>query len=349
MTLRQLFIVNGLWIMSGISVLWVVIVWLSFERVPYEDVDVLDMIGEASMIAMAGIFATFIARSNMHESTKARLVAAMLCMFVGGTADFLDEFFVVRHLAALLENTFKTAAALFTLWGLLSLTREAKSSERRADHFRKISGHLSLLSQIGQKITRTQKLSDILEVVHININELASFDAFRVILIENGHPEEKLFRQPAGSQSLDNEAVEAFRMLEQWVIDNNNSLYLFDMMRCSEQYLQTHEQTQEFLHILASHRQLQSGSVFIVPIQSDKGVLGLFTIFVGRRQALDSEQCHNIESIAAYSCVAINNAMRFEEMEKHREELDQRRKEVDKRLAEIESSSEQAPLESNSE
>lgn len=307
--------------MSGLSLLWLVIVWLSFEQMPAGEIDVLDIIGEASTILMAGIFATFIARSNMQESTKARLVAAMLCFFVGGSADFIDEFFVVRHWPALLENSFKTSAALFTLWGLLSLTREAKSSEKRADHFRKVSNHLGLLTQIGQKITRSQKLSDILEIVHSSINEVAKFDAFRVVLLENGELQEKLFRQPSGSKSLDETAVKAFRLLENWVMNNNTSLYLFDMMRCSEQYLEAGENSQEFTQILSNNTQLQGGSVFIVPVPLDTGLVGLFTVFSGHRQALDSEQCHNIESIAAYSGVAINNAMRFEEIERRTAQL----------------------------
>lgn len=322
MTLRQLFIVNALWIMSGISLIWLLIVYFSFTKIPTNEIDVLDIIGEASMILMAGIFATFIARSNMQECTKVRLVAAMLCVFVGGSADFIDEFFVVRHWPALLENTFKTCAALFTLWGLLSLTREAKSSEDKAEHFRKISDHLTLLSHIGEKITRTHKLSEILEVVHSNMQEIIKFDALRVILIEQDDLTEKMFRQPEGSQRFDEKAVASFQMLEDWVVKNNTSLYLFDMARCSEQYLKSTEQHQAFLDILTRHPYLQQSSVFIVPIQLEGGVIGLFTIFIRRRQALDSEQCHNIESIAAYSGVAINNAMRFEEIEKLRQQIE---------------------------
>ena len=315
MTLRQLFISKAIWIMAGVSLLWLVIVFVSFQRIPAGEVDFLDIIGEASTVMMAGVFATFIARSNMHESTKARLVAAMLCVFIGGSADFIDEFFVVRHWPALLENSFKTAAAMFTLWGMLSLTREAKSSEKRADHFRKISDHLGLLSQIGKKITRTQRLKEVLDVVHSSIDELASFDAFRVMLKKDGHLEERLSRQPAGSLALSADALNAFALLENWVLENNTSLYLFDMVRCSEQYLQSEQERQEYLHVLASHKHLQNGSMFIVPVELDDGIVGVFTLFMARRQGLDPEQCHNIESIAAYSAVAIHNAMRFEELE----------------------------------
>lgn len=336
MTLRQLFIVHALWIMSGISLLWLAIVYFSFSKIPSHEIDVLDIIGEASMILMAGIFATFIARSNMQECTKARLVAAMLCMFVGGSADFIDEFFVVRHWPALLENSFKTCAALFTLWGLLSLAREAKSSEDRAEHFREISSHLTLLSHIGEKITKTQKLSDILDVVHNNIQEVAKFEVFRVILLEQDALCEKMFRQSAGCPELDEDATQAFRMLEKWVVSNNTSLYLFDMQRCSAQYLKSNEQQQIFSKILDNHTHLQGGSVFIVPIQLDHGLIGLFTLFFGRRQALDSEQCHNIESIAAYSGVAINNAVRHEEIEKRQLEVAKDRAEIERRLAELE-------------
>lgn len=321
MTLRQVFIVNAIWIMASISLLWLVIVWISFEQMAPEEIDVLDIIGEASTILMAGIFSTFIARSNMQESTKARLVAAMLCFFVGGSADFIDEFFVVRHWPALLENTFKTCAALFTLWGLLSLTREAKSSERRADHFRKMSNHLGMLTQIGQRITRSQRLSDILEIVHSSISEIAKCDAFRVILLENGKQTEKLYRQATGCQRLDTGAVVAFQLLEDWVLANNTSLYLFDLARCSEQYLEPGEQSRKFMQILSENSQLQGGSLFIVPVPLDTGLVGLFTLFSAHRQALDAEQCHNIESIAAYSGVAINNAMRFEEIERRTKEL----------------------------
>lgn len=324
MTLRQLFIANAIWIMSGISILWLIAVYFSFDQVPEADIDVLDIIGEASTILMAGTFSVFIARSNMQESTKARLVAAMLCVFVGGSADFIDEFFVVRHWAALLENTFKTSAALFTLWGMLSLTREAKSSGKRADHFRKISNHLGMLTKIGQKITGSQKLSDILEVVHTNIYALANFDACRVVLLEAGSFNDKILKQPQECVPLEQDAIAAFRMLERWVIKNNTSLYLFDIARCSAQYLENAEQHQEFSQILSSNRHIQAGSIFIVPIQVDKELIGLLTIFIGRRQALDSEQCHNIESIAAYSGVAINNALRHDELEKRLAEIHSR-------------------------
>ena len=314
MSYRQLFISKALWLMALSSILWCAIVYFVFPPIAFAEVDVLDVIGEASTVIMAGIFSSFIAASNMHESTKVRLVAAMLCMFIGGSADFIDEFFVVRHWPALLENSFKIAAALFTLWGMLSLSREAKSSERRADHFRKVSGHLSLLTQIGQKITRTQKLNDIMEVVHSNISEIANFDCFRAMIVEGDRLVPKLSRQPAGSLSLNEEALTVFAMMEQWVTKNQTSLYLFDLLRCSEHYLDNDEQ-QTLLHLIANNPQLQHGSVFVVPIQIDEKLIGMFTLFMARKQALDTEQCHNIESIAAYSAVAIHNALRSEALD----------------------------------
>lgn len=313
MSIRQLFIAKALWLMCGISLLWCIIVYFAFTPVPLADVDILDGIGEASTIVMAGIFSTFIAKSNMHESTKVRLVAAMLCMFIGGSADFIDEFFVVRYWPALLENSFKTAAALFTLWGMLSLTREAKSSERRADHFRKVSNHLGILTQIGQKITRTEKLKDILEIVHSNILELATVELFRAMILTDGKLTQKLVRQPSGSKKLNKSAIKALELMEQWVVNNQTSLYLFDLSRCAEHYLEP-EQQQELLHLMANDSQLQNGSVFIVPVELEQGVIGVFTLFMARKQGLDSEQCHSIESIAAYSAVAISNALRSEEL-----------------------------------
>lgn len=315
MSLRQLFIARALWLMFAISLVWCGIVILLFRPIPFAEIDVLDIIGEASTVIMAGFFSTFIARSNHHESTKMRLVAAMLCLFVGGSADFIDEFYIVRYWPALLENGFKTVAALFTLWGLLSLTREAKSSERRAEHFRKVSSHLGMLTQIGQKITGTQNLHDILEVVHSNINQLANIDLFRVIILRNGESVPVALRQPPEQAPFEDTAIKALQVLEQWVLQKQTSLYLFDLMRCAEQHLEP-EQLQSLMQLLNQNQQLQGGSVFIVPVQLETQVVGVFTLFMSRYQGLDSEQCHSVESIAAYSAVAINNALRSEELER---------------------------------
>lgn len=315
MSHRQLFIAKALWLMFVISLVWCVVVIIMFPAIPYTEIDVLDVIGEASTVVMAGFFATFIARSNHHESTKIRLVAAMLCLFVGGSADFMDEFFVVRYWPALLENGFKTAAALFTLLGLLSLVREAKSSERRAEHFRKVSSHLSLLTTIGQTISRKRNLNDILDVVYSNIAKLANVEVFRVILLRNGQPVSQMTRQLPGRAGMDESAIQVLNILEQQVLEQGNSLYLFDLTRCAEQYVDP-EQHQSLVNLLVQTKQLNSSSLFIVPLQLEGEVIGVISLFMSRIQGLDSEQCQCIESIASYSAVAINNALCSEELDK---------------------------------
>lgn len=101
--------------------LWLIIVILVFPTIPFAELDFLDTLGETSNVLLAGLFTVFIARSTMLDATKIYLVMGMTCMFIGGSADLIDEFFVAKNWAALVENAFKTLAALFTLLGLLRL------------------------------------------------------------------------------------------------------------------------------------------------------------------------------------------------------------------------------------
>ncbi|MBE1301202.1 MAG: hypothetical protein GJ680_15000 [Alteromonadaceae bacterium] len=318
---RHFFINNALAIMISGSLSWFVIVMFSFPQIPFHELDLLDTLGETSNVFMVGLFCVFIAGSKIPENTKIFLVLGMTCMFIGGTADVADEFFVAKNWAALVENAFKTFAALLTLMGLLRLAREAKLSAQRAEHFKKESYTLSLLTGIARELTKTLNLNEALQIIYQKLYDSVPFNQFQVSLFNDNKLESVFVMDELENSVLHKDVDLALAPLRKWVCKYETSLYLFDTSRLADQYFESSSQKQQFLAIRDEHPEYLSGTLFVVPLTIDQRTLGGFTIHLRKTSGLDSHQCHIVESIASYSAIAIGNAISHKQVENKSREL----------------------------
>ncbi len=308
--------------MAGASLLWLIVALLFFPAIPFAEFDFLDAIGEASNVVMAGLFSVFIARSKLQVRTKLYLVTGMACMFIGGSADVMDEFFIIKHLGALLENIFKTLAAVFTLFGLLRLAREAKLSLQRAEHFRKVSGSMTLLTEVGRELTSSLAMNDVLQIIYNKLQSSVHMDQFKVSLLIDGKLTTFLNKDKGNDCETPEVVEQALMPLQNWVCQNETSMYMFDTDRCLDKYFADQSERDIFEKARRAHSHYLAGTLFIVPIKMDLGLVGIFVIHLHDTMGLDSYQCQNIESIASYAAIAITNALSHKRLETQNDELE---------------------------
>lgn len=164
-------------------------------------------------------------------------------------------------------------------------------------------------------------IDDVLHIIYEKLKDSVNINQFQVSLVMNETLTNALYITDDSPGVLNASVDSALSPLRNWVSKHETSLYMFDTARCLDDYFTTHQEKEHFLAVRSAHPEELSGTLFVVPLKVEVGVIGVFTIHLRQTSGLDSYQCSIVESIASYSAIAIANALSHEQLENKNCEL----------------------------
>lgn len=222
-----------------------------------------------------------------------------------------------------LENRVKSFK---TKLKLDSLENENKNILEKSEAFRKkaedlieIIQNISIISELGEKITTTLDLNKIYEMLYETIQSIIKSSTFGVGLyndeerkIQYAYCIENNKRITMNETSFDNEASMAVRCLK-W----NKIIVINDMVN---EYLNYIEDVNYFTENKDSEN---LNSAIFCPLIIDDNLIGVMTVQTYEKNSFTMLKVEMIKALASYTAIAINNAIKSKDL---LVEVQQRRK-----------------------
>ena len=182
-----------------------------------------------------------------------------------------------------------------------------REAELRAEAENKRRADTEQLSKIGQTITSTLSIDEIIETVYENVNALMDAAIFGVG-IYNKHKnsldfpatKEKGEMLPYYSISLDDEARLAI-----WCFKNRKEIIISDFVNEYLKYLKENKQAVEGL---------EPASILYMPLIQQKNVIGVITTQSFEKNAYSEYHINLLRNLAAYVAIALDNASAYRQL-----------------------------------
>ncbi|MDP1727075.1 MAG: ATP-binding protein [Bacteroidota bacterium] len=195
--------------------------------------------------------------------------------------------------------------------------------------------NVQLLSEIGQEITSTLNLDDILNTVYENVNHLMDASVFGIgtynaegqtidyhLAIEKG----KRFKPYSRSMEDKNQ-------FPVWCVENKKEIFINDVEKESQIYIK------ETVKINAEHATMEDGSksdipysIIYMPLLVKENVIGLITVQSFNKSAYSNYHLNNLRNIAIYVATALENAKAYKLIEEHKTEIEQKNVELEQKV-----------------
>jgi len=196
---------------------------------------------------------------------------------------------------------------------LNSLEEENKSILEKSEAFRiksedltVIMQNMSIISELGEKITTTLNLNQIYEMLHDTVLSFMNANAFGVALyneenrtIEYPYLIENNVRTVMYEVDFDNEASVAVKCLKE-----NKIIVINDM---NNEYL---NYVEDVNYITSNKDSYELNSAIYCPLIIDKNLIGVITVQAFEKNSFTMITVQMIKALSSYAAIAINNAMK---------------------------------------
>ncbi|WP_432662386.1 GGDEF domain-containing protein [Wukongibacter baidiensis] len=183
--------------------------------------------------------------------------------------------------------------------------------------------NVTIISKIGQNITSTLNLEEILNTVYVNVNELMDACVFGIGLFD----EEKSVinyeffidesdRIPSWTKTLDDP-----KSLAVWCVVNKKEIMISDVDEEYTTYVKG-----------VGRRGIGSRmkSIIYYPLMVENTVVGMVTVQSKRKEAYTKYNLDMIKALASYIAIAINNAKKSQKLSKEIQERRQTQRQLEK-------------------
>ena len=178
--------------------------------------------------------------------------------------------------------------------------KETKEYKELSDKLQKSYKSLNVLSKIGQSMTATLKLDDILEQLYDNVNLLMNINGLYVGLLDK---EENVLRFDFNIES--GKQLDSFTLS----LDNEKSMLVWGFLHNQTIKINdAEEEYQKYIKGLASTRGELMYSAMYSPLMVEGEVIGMFSIQAKEKNAFTESHKDLLQTLSAYLAIAIKNA-----------------------------------------
>jgi signal transduction histidine kinase/YesN/AraC family two-component response regulator len=219
----------------------------------------------------------------------------------------------------------------------MELIREKEQNRNLKKQVDEAYKNLQLLSEIGQEITSTLNLDEILNTVYENVNQLMDANIFGIgiynasqntidyqLAIENAK------RYKPYSRSMDDK-----NQFPVWCIENKAEVFINDVFEEYKNYITGTDK------INADNATLEDGtkigiptSLIYMPLMIKEKVIGLITVQSFNKNAYSQYHLNNLRNIGIYVATALENSKAYKMIEQQKTEIQQKNVELEQKVEE---------------
>ncbi|MFA6260593.1 MAG: ATP-binding protein [Bacteroidia bacterium] len=197
--------------------------------------------------------------------------------------------------------------------------------------------NVQLLGEIGQEITSTLNLNDILNKVYENVNHLMDANIFGIgtynaeketidyqLAIEKGK------RYKPYSRTMENK-----NQLPVWCIENKKEIFINDVNTEISNYIRN------TVHLNSESAALEDGtakevpqSLIYMPLRIKDKIIGLITVQSTQKNAYNEYHLNTLRNISIYVATALENAKAYKQIEEQKEEIEKKKDELEQKVEE---------------
>jgi transcriptional regulator with GAF, ATPase, and Fis domain len=210
------------------------------------------------------------------------------------------------------------------------IVEQKEELEKNSKALEQTFHNITLLGEIGQKITSTLDIERILEIVYENINALMDATEFGIgIIVEDRqlinmrltiYEEKKVIYEGESNWVPLNDK----RRLSVWCVDNKKEVFINDMLEESKNYipsLSAYQTKQEGVFLLQS--------LICLPLIIENKVIGISYVQSKRKDAYTPMHLEMLKTIASYTAVALNNSEAYKHLNSANIELADKSKQLE--------------------
>jgi len=199
-----------------------------------------------------------------------------------------------------------------------SILEKSEAFRRKAEDLIKVIKNISIISELGEKITTTLDLNQIYEMLYDTIQSFVPANIFGVGLyqeekrnIQYNYLMEDNERNQMQQVSYDDETSMAVKCLRE-----NRIIVINDMYK---EYL---NYVEDVSYITSTNGNEQQSAIFC-PLIIDNNLIGVMTVQANKKDSFEMLTIETIKALSSYAAIAINNAIKSMNL---LVEIEQRRK-----------------------
>jgi len=187
-----------------------------------------------------------------------------------------------------------------------SILEKSEAFRRKAEDLAEIVKNISIIGELGEKITTTLDLNKIYEMLYNTIQSFIKANTFGVALYNDAERKiqyhyciENNEKIEMNETSFDNEASMAVKCLR-W----NKIIVINDMLNEYHNYLD------DVNYITGNNDSMDLNSAIFCPLIIDNSLIGVMTIQTYEKNSFTMLKVQMIKALSSYAAIAINNAMK---------------------------------------
>jgi diguanylate cyclase (GGDEF)-like protein len=254
------------------------------------------------------------------EVERARIIREMV-----KSPPILKDFFL--RLSGLREEQGKWSDALKAYRKFHDIDKEIATEESEkqllsmeAKSIRKTNERIRIISRIGQEITATLDLNQVLKIVYENVKDLMDADVFGIAKYQEASKTidfdffvELGKRIPSISSSVDSP-----HSLSAWCIRNDRDVLSNDIEKDFKEFLPDCEDLSKGALPGAGDPTL---SIMVTPLKTGGEIAGIMTVQSYKKYAYSTDDLDSFKALASYLAIALKNARQSELIRQQNEKL----------------------------
>jgi diguanylate cyclase (GGDEF)-like protein len=166
--------------------------------------------------------------------------------------------------------------------------------------------NISLISDLGQKITSTQDLDKILEILGTNIKNIMNSDSFALALYDE---DRKILKYDYCNKknmpvNMDNFSIESKSSMAAYCVKNNEFIVINNMEVEYSKYIAD----SSYFYTNKYHNWINSA--IYSPLVIDNVIIGIIIVQSADRNAFNEFSIEIMKALSSYASIAVNNALK---------------------------------------
>ncbi len=192
--------------------------------------------------------------------------------------------------------------------------------------------NIRLLSEIGQEITSTLNLDNILNAVYENVNQLMDASVFGIGIYdaENQIIDYQLAIEKGKRYQPYKRTMEDKNQFPVWCIEKKKEIFINDVHKEYTRYISQYKD-KEILPYLEADEPL---SLIYLPMLIKDKIIGIITVQSFSKNTYTEYHLNTLQNIAIYVATALENAKSYKEIEEKKEEIEKKKTELEIRVKE---------------
>jgi diguanylate cyclase (GGDEF)-like protein len=195
----------------------------------------------------------------------------------------------------------------------VELKEKTEALEKKTAELMESYNNMRIISEIGQDITSTLNLENILDLVYKSINNLMLAYTFGIALYdkETGNIEYSLFIENSKRHPVFINNINKKDNWAAWCILNKKEILINDVEKDYKRYLKDRKNTYG----------IKMESLIYCPLIFENNVLGVVTVQSMKKNSYSQYNLDTVKALASYIAIAIRNAQKSNDLEKLNEKL----------------------------